>query len=321
MDEGVIVFNDFLTPVLMNAAARRILGVEMHDLPARVAPEELASLARRALVEQHSVDGELQLWTSRRTLRVHASPLDDGGGVLVVLRDVTEELLTHQIRRQFVANASHELKTPVAGIQALAETVRDAAVDDPPAAARFAQKLVAETERLGRLVQDLLDLSRLEDPTPIATRSVDLSDVVASEVDGFSEIARERALSLEVDLERGLVVRGDDRQLGLMVRNLLDNAVRYTHDGGTVSVSLRSDDNDVVIEVADTGEGIPLQFQTRVFERFFRVGTDRARATGGTGLGLALVKHVAELHGGHVTLRSELGEGSTFTVRLPVGER
>jgi len=318
MDEGVLVLNDTLTPVTANGAARRLLGFDS-PTPAHVGSDEILSLARRAMVESRHVEEALQLWPQRVTVRVRAIPLEDQGGVAVVLQDVTEELGTQRIRRQFVANASHELKSPVAGMQALSEAIRDAVHDDPSMAERFSEKLIGEAERLGRLISDLLDLSRLEDPANVSRRSTNLSRVALEQIEQVQIAASSKEMHFEYHIDDDVWVQGDHQQLGLMIRNLLDNAIRYTPERGAVTASVSATEDDAVLSVSDTGMGIPLKAQARVFERFYRVDKDRSRDRGGTGLGLSIVKHVAELHGGHVSLESELGEGSTFTVRLPSG--
>jgi signal transduction histidine kinase len=305
---------------MANPVARSLLQMPGPTLPARLRSDELVSIARRALADQEAVDTELTLWPARMHVRVRAVPLHEEE-VVVFIQDVTEEQQTQQIRRQFVVNASHELKTPVAGMQALAEAIAQAIDDDPGTARDFAVRLVGESERLGRLIQDLLDLSRLEDPAHFSTDQVDLAEIVQTEAVQLKDVAGTARVALSVDALPGVIIRGDGQQLGLMVRNLIDNAIRYTSEGGRVLVRVEGDDSDATLEVEDTGAGIPLQAQARVFERFFRVDQDRARNSGGTGLGLSIVKHVAELHGGHVAVQSELGEGSTFRVRLPVVQR
>ena len=316
MDLGVVVLNDSLAPVSANSAARRLLRLPESGLPVRLGSDELLSTARRSLNSGSPAETELNLWPERR--RVRARAVADGDEITVFLDDVTDEALAHQVRRQFVLNASHELKTPVAGIQALAETVNQALDDDPDAARRFARKLLVESERLSRLIQDLLDLSRLEDPAHFSNASVDVGAVAEKEVEASRRLAEEREIELRIDITPAVVVRGDEQQIGLMVRNLVDNAIRYSLPGGAVSVRVFPQSEEAVVEVEDTGAGIPLNAQSRVFERFFRVDEDRSRGSGGTGLGLSIVKHVAEMHGGHVSLQSELGEGSTFRVRLPL---
>jgi signal transduction histidine kinase len=230
---------------------------------------------------------------------------------------VTEARRLEAVRRDFVANASHELKTPAASIRAAAETLRSGAIEDPPAAHRFTEQLEREAMRLSRIVSDLLDLSRLEGGSDLAER-VRLDAIAADEVERLDDRAEEAELTLELHADGVPSVAGSGRDLALLVRNLIDNAVRYTPPGGRVDVTVTTHDAQVVLRVADTGLGIPQRDLPRVFERFYRVDRARSRETGGTGLGLAIVKHVAENHGGEVTVTSELAAGSTFEVRLPV---
>jgi two-component system sensor histidine kinase SenX3 len=237
---------------------------------------------------------------------------------VIFLHDITEELRTQQLRRQFVANASHELKTPVASLQTLVEAIRGSLNEDPVAAARFAEQMEKEGRRMAALIDDLMDLSRVEDPAAMRLGEANLSVLISEEVTNARELASNNRIELEAEIEGGLRVRGDDQHLNLMVRNLIENAIRYTPEGGQVTVRLGRTDGWAQLQVIDTGVGIPLQAQARVFERFYRVDEDRARLSGGTGLGLSIVKNVAESHGGAVAVTSELDEGSTFTVTLPL---
>jgi signal transduction histidine kinase len=319
MSEGVLVFNETLTPVLANRAARDLLGLNgipnWNDLPS----DELLSLARRVIAEQKDADEVIELrFPSRTSVEVTGCYLEEQGGVVLVLRDVSAEQHAQRVRRQFVTHASHELKTPVAGIQALAEAVRDAVLADPDKAQQFAERLMQESERLSRLVGDLLDLSRVEDPATIASAIADLSALAEAELSEAKARGEAKGIAVGGDISPEVHVRGDSSQLALMTRNLLDNALRYTSEDGEVFLDVWADSEDAIVKVTDNGMGIPLRHQARVFERFYRVDSGRSRDRGGTGLGLAIVKHVADLHGGHVELTSQLGEGSTFTVRIPI---
>lgn len=218
------------------------------------------------------------------------------------------------MRRDFVTNASHELKTPVASILAASETLQLAIDRAPERLPEFASRIEMSARSLARLVSDLLDLSRLEGSSP-SFEEVDLESVVRSEVERVRTAAAESGVAIEVTTAPISVV-GSEPDLALAVRNLVDNAIRYTDAGGTVTVDLSEDEGDAVLSVADTGAGIPQRDIGRVFERFYRVDEARARETGGTGLGLSIVKHVVESHGGTVAVESELGVGSTFTIRL-----
>ncbi|HEV3471596.1 MAG TPA: HAMP domain-containing sensor histidine kinase [Actinomycetota bacterium] len=320
LEEGVVVLSEAMTPILANRAARSTLGMQNVGLPVRLTAHEVTSVARRALVEGRTIESSLNIREGAGSyLHLRAVPLDDPSGVLVSLRDTTVEQHTQHLRRQFVANASHELKTPVASMQALAEALVTAVGRDPEAASRFGDRVVVESQRLSHLVDDLLDLSRVEDPTALNAADVDLSELVRIQVKAFEAEAEAKRITLQEAIAPAVHVIGDDAQLELMVRNLIDNAIRYTDPEGHVNVRLSVDTEDATLDIGDDGPGIPLRAQARVFERFFRVDDDRARAGGGTGLGLAIVKNVAESHAGNVTLVSELDAGSTFTVRLPLG--
>lgn len=318
MAEGLVVLSDLLRPVAANRAGRELLGFPEGSLPPRLPSDEVRTVARRALDRSGAVEEVVSIWfPARKTLRVRAEPLDSRGGVVVVIEDVTEELETQRIRREFVAHASHELKSPVASMQTLAEALRHAVREDPSAAQRFADRIEFESARLGRLIGDLLDLSRLEDPDAVPREVVDLSAGAKRVMEDAEHEAVSKEITLDVEISDGVFVKGDEAQMAVLVRNLVENAVRYTPEGGRVSVDVYQEDESAVVRVSDNGIGIPMEAQGRVFERFYRVDRARSRDRGGTGLGLAIVKHVAELHGGIVELESELGRGSIFTARVP----
>ena len=314
LSEGAIVLNDLLRPVLSNAAARRLTGTSERSLP----PDEVMSIARRSLTTGRTVEETVDLWNPDRTsVLVRAQPLADEGGVLLSFRDISSEQRALRVRRQFVSHASHELKSPVASIQALAEAITRAAHDDAAAVEQFSQKMLVETARVGKLIADLLDLSRIEDPISFRQEAVHVSEVARKVIGEAGPRVAEKELTLDVDIEDGVWTQGDEQQLCLLVRNLFDNAVRYTPAGGSVQVEVQRQGDQAVLRVTDDGIGIPLKSQARVFERFYRVDEARSREHGGTGLGLAIVKHVADLYGGRIELRSEFGEGSSFTAYLP----
>jgi two-component system, OmpR family, sensor histidine kinase SenX3 len=318
MAEGLVVLSDLLRPVAANRAGRELLGFPEGSLPPRLPSDEVRTVARRALDRSGAVEEVVSIWfPARKTLRVRAEPLDSRGGVVVVIEDVTEELETQRIRREFVAHASHELKSPVASMQTLAEALRHAVREDPSAAQRFADRIEFESARLGRLIGDLLDLSRLEDPEALPQEVVDLSAGAKRVLEDAEHEAVSKEITFDVEISDGVFVKGDEAQMAVLVRNLVENAVRYTPEGGRVSVDVYQEKESAVVRVSDNGIGIPMEAQGRVFERFYRVDRARSRDRGGTGLGLAIVKHVAELHGGIVELESELGRGSIFTARVP----
>ena len=247
---------------------------------------------------------------------ITAVPLD-GGGAMAVVQDDSDVARTEAVRRDFVANISHELKTPVGAVALLAEMMADE--PDPATARRFAARIEAEVTRLGSSVDDLLELTQIEFGLPDGSVVVALDEVIDEGLARIASVAEERELSVCGPAERsGLLVRGDHRQLGSALFNLVDNAVKYSADGGDVAVDVyRSHPGDIVVEVSDSGIGIPGVDLERIFERFYRVDRSRGRDTGGTGLGLAIVRHVTQNHGGSVEVTSTEGVGTTFTVRLP----
>jgi signal transduction histidine kinase len=316
MEEGVLLLDHDGQRVFSNDALELHLG-GLPDSIDQLRPLSFRDVALRVAETGEIERAEAETSAPSKWLRASAIPVGSDGSVLLVVRDVTEARRLEAVRRDFVANASHELKTPAASIRAAAETLRNGALDDPPAAQRFTEQLEREAMRLSRIVSDLLDLSRLESGSDLAER-VRLDAVAADEVERLEDRAEEAGLALELHADGVPSVDGSGRDLALLVRNLIDNAVRYTPAGGRVDVSVTTEDGHVILRVADTGLGIPQRDLPRVFERFYRVDRARSRETGGTGLGLAIVKHVAENHGGEVRVTSELAAGSTFEVRLPV---
>jgi len=247
------------------------------------------------------------------------APLGTQGQVLVLVEDRTEVHRIDAVRRDFVANVSHELKTPVGAMGLLAEALLDAS-EDPEAVRRFAGRMQHEAARLSNLVQELIDLSRLQGDDPLTSASaVALDEVVADAVDRSRLAAAAKNITLVTGGEQGLKVLGDERQLVTALRNLIDNAINYSPERTRVAVAVRRQQDVAEISVTDQGIGIPARELDRIFERFYRVDPARSRATGGTGLGLAIVKHTAQNHGGEVTVWSVEDSGSTFTLRLPLG--
>ena len=314
MQEGILLFDGRGRSAFANAALEHHLGTSPETW-GQLFPIVLREAAAEVSRSGHPRSVEVERGSPSRWLRVRATPADDEGSVLLVVSDITESRRIESVRRDFVANASHELKTPAASIQAAAETLRSVAEEDPPAVPRFAAQLEREALRLSRIVADLLDLSRLESGSERG-EPVRLDALVREESERFDAQAREAGIALDVIAPVPVSVMGSHRDLSLLVRNLIDNAIRYTPPGGKVSMEISSDDA-VVLMVRDSGVGIPVRDIPRVFERFYRVDRARSRETGGTGLGLAIVKHVAENHGGAIEVASELGVGSTFIVRLP----
>jgi signal transduction histidine kinase len=295
MPDGLLLVADGRLIRYANPASARLLGGD----PARIVGPLQANSGSSFVIQVHH--------PVYREVRCHRTRLDPSTE-LIIARDVTEAQRVDRMRTDFVANASHELKTPVAAIQAAAETLKAAIADDPEAAARFAEALASDAQRLSALVQDLLDLARLDEASP-NDASCDAADVVrqVSAVQNGIEITTEVTGSLPVPVS--------ERDLSVAITNLLENAARHAQ-GGSIKVTARGVSGWVEISVADDGEGIPAKDLPRIFERFYRVDRARARETGGTGLGLAIVKHIAEQAGGTVSADSVLGEGATFTLRF-----
>ncbi|MWA06986.1 two-component sensor histidine kinase [Actinomadura sp. LD22] len=309
--------------VLRASSAARAFGMVSGD---RLVVDELLAMARLVRRDGEIRETEIQVGETRRRGRaegrwfaVRVAPLGSHGLVLVLAEDLTEMRRTEAIRRDFVANVSHELKTPVGALSLLAETVEGAA-DDPDAVRRFAGRMQYESVRLTNLVQDLMTLSRIQGDEPLPElRPVRLDEITAEAIDRCQIKASSKDIELAGGGQEGLRVRGDAELLITALRNLIDNAVAYSPEHTRVVVSARRcEDRHVEINVTDQGIGIPETEIERIFERFYRVDPARSRQTGGTGLGLAIVKHVTTKHGGEVTVWSKEGSGSTFTLRLPL---
>jgi two-component system, OmpR family, sensor histidine kinase SenX3 len=323
LSSAVVVDSD--DRVLSSSDAAKEFGLVEGD---RLVVGELLALARQVRREGMPREGEIDIMTSRfggraTSFAVRVAPLGpavgDGGLVLVLAEDQTESRRVDEVRRDFVANISHELKTPVGALALLAETVEEAA-DDPDAVLRFAGRMRQEAARLTDLVQDLIMLSRIQAAEPVPDPSpVELDVVVAEALDRVRMKATSRGITLEEAGESGISIMGEEDLLITALRNLLENAIAYSPDKTRIRVSTRTADSWMAeVSVTDQGIGIPERDRERIFERFYRVDPARSRATGGTGLGLAIVKHVTAAHGGNVTVWSKEGGGSTFTLRLPL---
>jgi two-component system, OmpR family, sensor histidine kinase SenX3 len=289
-----------------------------------VRSNRLASSQLAEMVQEVRRDGQIretELTMPRpsgpsRTVTARVAPLSSRY-VLALVEDRTRERRVEAVRRDFVANVSHELKTPVGAIKLLAEAVTDAS-GDPEAVERFAKRMLTESDRLSRMVQQIIELSRLQGDEPLEGPAVvDVDGVIKQAVDFTVMDAGSRSISVVTGGTPGLTVFGNEEQLLAAVTNLVANAVAYSGDDSTVLVSTKPHDDMVEISVVDQGIGIPHDELDRIFERFYRVDPARHRSTGGTGLGLSIVKHVAATHGGDVRVWSQEGQGSTFTLCLP----
>ena len=279
-------------------------------------PAELRTVAAQVRASGQARTGELELPESSAAVRVHASPLP-GDRILVELTDISELHRVERVRRDFVANVSHELKTPVGALQLLAEALSDA-VDDPEAAERFTTRIQHESERMARLVSELLELSRLQGAEPLpAFETLPVERIIVEALDRSRTAASAKNIELRLTGDTGVAVSGSESQLATAVANLIGNAIAYSPDDTTVTIDVTETRGWVNIAVTDEGIGIDPSDLDRIFERFYRADPARSRATGGTGLGLAIVKHIAGNHAGRIEVSSMPGNGSVFTLLLP----
>ena len=256
----------------------------------------------------------------KREITVNVIPLSEGELVLVMLRDESEAQRVHEVRRDFVANISHELKTPIGALSLLSEAVMEAK-DDSEAVTKFASRMQTEAKRLTDLVQEIIQLSRVQDSDPLHEAKVLLaSDLIKEALDQCRTTADSRKIALYFQQSEDDCVQGDHNQLTMALNNLIENAINYSPAGTKVSVSTSVENGIISIAVSDQGIGIPEVEVERIFERFYRVDPARSRETGGTGLGLSIVKHIVTKHGGEISVWSSENVGSTFTIRLPIHE-
>jgi two-component system phosphate regulon sensor histidine kinase PhoR len=326
MAEGVLLTDPKGRIILANSSLRSMVGASGQLIGKEpieaIRNDELAEMIGSVARKQRPATGEVDLIgiVPRRVL-VRAAPLTGRGnlGVVAVLSDVTDLRRLETLRRDFVANVSHELRTPIAAIRAAAETLEGGAVDDTVAARDFVGMISRHAERLHELVEDLLELSRIEaQKLDLKPTLIDATELLDHMVGLYALSASRHGIDLSAErCPRTLAVTADRRALEQILSNLIDNAIKYASAGASVTLSAAQREGDVVIAVADTGPGIAAKHLPRLFERFYRVDRGRSRDVGGTGLGLSIVKHLTEALGGHVMVESLPGVGSTFTVHLP----
>ncbi len=330
MAEGVLAMDMEERILGMNQAASVIFECDPRQVQGRTIQEvirhpELQSLVTKALASEGAVERDVVLYLKEeRVLNGHATILRDGEGnrvgVLVVLNDITRLRKLENIRKDFVANVSHEIKTPITAIKGFVETLRDGAMQSPQDAERFLGIIQNHVLRLESLVEDLLSLSRIEEETEkeeIVLEEKPIKEVLVGALQFCQVKAEPKQIRIELSCSEDVVARINSSLLEQAVVNLLDNAVKYSEPGKSVRVQLETTPQEILIRVRDEGCGIEKQHQERLFERFYRVDKARSRKLGGTGLGLAIVKHIMEAHGGRVSVESQLGRGSTFTLHLP----
>lgn len=323
MADGVVLVRSEGRIEEMNGAAGALLGLKPEGARDRpfmevVRDHDLRLLMTRALESRQQERDEVELLNNRRFVSAIATPLagSESTGVLLTLHDLTQPRQVETTRREFVSNVSHELRTPLSSVKALAEALENGALDDPATARDFVRRIHGEADRMSALVDDLLELSRLESgqATPVM-ETVDLAALARGEIEAFQLRAEAAGAALEARLpESPALVRGERDKLRQVLVNLLDNALKFTPSGGAVTVVVRAAAGGVEVAVQDTGAGIPAEHLPHVFERFYKA--DRARRDGGTGLGLAIVRHIVEAHGGTARVASREGEGTTVSVML-----
>jgi two-component system sensor histidine kinase SenX3 len=318
INQGVVLCDSSGIEVYRNQVAEAFVGARHAEVLVERAIHEALAGALAGSRHRRHVD---VLGPPRRMLDIIAVPLEGEvgqTGALAIIDDVSERNRLEAIRRDFVANISHELKTPVGALGVLAETL--AAEDDPDVTRRLAERMTGEAHRVGRIIDDLLHLSRIEAEEQKVREAVTVQAIVDEAVERVRTVAEARGISIATTgVGRRHTLRGDRLQLVSAIANLLENACKYSDEHSTVQLSSTTDGTWIEIAVRDEGIGIPTVDLERVFERFYRVDRARSRETGGTGLGLSIVRHIASNHGGEVTVASAEGEGSTFTLRLPSG--
>lgn len=326
MADGIIAVDRDFRVTLFNEAAGALLkvpatgaaGCRLADLDVH---PELSRVAHDCISGGLDVSSEIRLpgWP-QRVLGVHATPFRQEGSdaAMVILHDLSEVRRHEQHQREFVSNVSHELKTPITAVRTTAEALLAGAKNDDAVVDRFLSNIISESDRLSVLIEDLMEIARMDSGIATTERSeVDLAYVVSRALDAVRPQADSKGVAITVCVEDGLIGYCDELQSIQMIRNLVDNAVKYTPEGGLVEIDARRAGSGVAIAVRDSGIGIPHGEVDRIFERFYRVDKARSRRLGGTGLGLAIVKEIVRAHGGEIKVDTQLGKGSTFTVALP----
>ncbi|HEX2711584.1 MAG TPA: ATP-binding protein, partial [Candidatus Acidoferrales bacterium] len=328
MVEGVAVISAEERILFSNQAFAHILGLGAAECEGRrpvevIRQTDLLEVIRQVLGGQESAQSEIVMGTVRpRSFAVTGAPVKANGttGAVLVLHDISELRRLERVRRDFIANVSHELKTPLTAIQGFAETLLAGALDDRENRRRFLEIIRDHARRLARLTDDLLELSMIEaGRLKLELQPVAVDELIAACVETTRLKAHQKQQVIEAECSAELPrARGDLNRLAEVLQNLLDNAVQYTPEGGRIAVRARTADGTVVITVSDTGIGIPQADQQRIFERFYRADAARSREVGGTGLGLAIARHIVEAHGGLIWVESTVGQGSDFHFSIPV---
>ncbi|WP_169085245.1 two-component system histidine kinase PnpS [Paenibacillus sp. PL91] len=330
MINGIVMIDRGGKIVLMNRRAEEVLGFSARELVGRHFAEakqqyELSQMIQEGLKSKEHLREEITFYfPEERLLELNLVPIhpegNDFSGVLLVLQDVSAIRRLERMRSEFVANVSHELKTPITAVKGFAETLLGGAVNDKETARSFLQIIYDESDRLNRLIGDILELSKIESRrVPLVFSPVEVDTFVDKSIKLMESEASRKRIELSMSIEPGLYVEADEDRLRQIIMNLLSNGINYTPEGGRVSLKVEGlGDDHIRIQITDSGIGIPKKDLPRIFERFYRVDKARSRSSGGTGLGLSIVKHLVELHKGTISVSSSVGVGSTFTIELPV---
>lgn len=331
MTDGVIIMDSWGRVILLNPVVEKLFRITNSASKGKniirvIRDYELEKLLHQSLETGESIKKQIQILApDRRIFRVYVTPIstgDDSGEVVAILRNVTDKKMLEEMRSDFVANVSHELRTPLTSIRGFAETLLDGAYEDPATARKFLMIINKEAERLSRLIDEILNLSRIEDEKFVLNyEEFSISDIIQRTAAIVQTRAAEKNLTINIDIPDDLpAVQGDPDMIRQVLLNLVDNAINYTQPGGTVLVRAAVEQGELRVDVQDNGIGITPENLSRLFERFYRVDKARSREMGGTGLGLAIVKHIVEAHKGKVQVESKVGRGSTFSFRLPLTE-
>jgi len=328
MAEGILLVGGNGEVILTNPSIEKIFKVKSDDVigsPAihSIRNFDLDKAIQDSIASRREVVDEILLQSPFKQLRIRTMPITNSIGekqTLVVIRDITRQKHVERLRKDFVANISHELKTPLTGLKLLSETLLRSIDDDPSSSRVFIKRLDKELSTLINMVRKLIDLSKLETTQDDSEKEpVNLGELVNEVGSSFSQLAVSKGLSLNIDISDNMpLIEGDKDQLLTLIRNLIDNAIRYTPSGGKIDVNVKDNNNNVMLSVSDNGIGLAKREIPRIFERFYRVDKARSRETGGTGLGLSIVKHIAENHQASIDVESSLGIGSKFIVRFPI---
>jgi two-component system, OmpR family, phosphate regulon sensor histidine kinase PhoR len=323
MTDAIFVVDGEGRVTMTNKAAEKVLQVPRDGATGRhfieaVRDYEIDALLQRCLEKRVQQAGLVEIRSKRQLLGVIATPFQEDSGCLLLIQDLTELRKLETVRRDFIANLSHELRTPIASLKALGETLHEGAIDQPSVARDFVGKMNVEVDRLAQMVQEMGELSRIESgEAPLQKVPVKVADVAARAAERLKSQADRAGLQMKLDIASGLpLVSADEARIEQVLVNLIHNAIKFTPPGGRINISAKAEGDKLIVSVSDTGVGISEDDLPRVFERFYKA--DRARAGGGTGLGLAIAKHVVEAHGGKIWVESVEGRGSTFSFTIPL---